>query len=72
MSEDTKVSEWKSFLSGKFFSESIAELKKISFPTRKETTQATMVTLIILGFVSLFLFLVDVVWSRVVTALLPG
>ena len=40
-----------------FFNETWAELKKISTPTRQETVQATMVVLVMMFFVSLFLWL---------------
>lgn len=42
-----------------FFSESVEELKKVTTPTRAETFQATMVTLVMMLFFSLTLFLLD-------------
>ena len=51
---------------------SIEEFKKVSTPTKQETMQATLVTLIIVGFVSISLFFMDVIFGRVVAALLPG
>lgn len=63
----SKIREAKNFLT-----ESVEEIQKVSFPTRRETTQAMIVTVIIISFISLYLFLADVVFSRVVGALLPG
>lgn len=54
-----------------FLTESVSEIQKVSFPTRRETTQAMIVTVIIISFISLYLFLADVVFSRLVGALLP-
>lgn len=66
-SEGLKISQ-----APQFISEAVSELKKVSFPTRKETMQATMVTAMIIGIVSLCLFLMDVVFGRIVAALLPS
>lgn len=62
----SKIQEAKSFLT-----EAVGEIQKVSFPTRRETTQAMIVTVIIISFISLYLFLADVVFSRLVGALLP-
>ncbi len=53
-----------------FVVESIAELKKITRPTRQETMQAAMVTLVIMMGISVCLFLLDLVFSKIVGALL--
>lgn len=44
-----------------FFAGCKAELKKVVKPTREETMQATWVTIIILVFVAVSLFLFDVI-----------
>jgi preprotein translocase SecE subunit len=54
----------------RYFSESVQELKKVSKPTRQETIQATMVAVFIVLFVSVCLFLVDIVFNRIMTAVL--
>ena len=56
--------------SRQFVVESIAELKKITRPTRQETMQAATVTLVIMVFISICLFLLDLLISKVVAALL--
>jgi preprotein translocase SecE subunit len=52
-----------------YLSECVEELRRISTPTRQETTQATVVTLFIMFFVSLCLFLLDLVFSQLMLAL---
>lgn len=52
-----------------YVSESIAELKKISHPTRQQTVQATLVTLVIVVFVSLCLFILDVIFGKLMQAI---
>ena len=53
-SADAVTGKGTSLISG-----SLAELKKVTFPTRQETMQATLVTLFIIVFVSICLFLFD-------------
>lgn len=55
-----------------FLSESVDELKKVSQPTRQETIQATIGVVIMISLVSVALFLMDFVASRLVWALIPG
>jgi len=50
-----------------YISDSIAELKKVVFPTRQETIQATIVTVLIVIFVSICLFLLDVVFNQLMS-----
>jgi preprotein translocase SecE subunit len=52
-----------------YIGDSIAELKKVTFPTRQETVQATLVTLLIVVIVSLCLFILDVVFAQVMSAI---
>lgn len=53
-----------------FVIDSIAELRKITRPTRQETMQAALVTVVIMIFISVCLFLLDLVFSKIVSALL--
>ncbi|WKZ56303.1 MAG: preprotein translocase subunit SecE [Bdellovibrionota bacterium] len=48
---------------GNFLRDSIDELKKVSTPTRAETMQATVVTMIIIVFLSICLALIDAVFN---------
>ena len=47
-----------------FFQEVLAELRKVHWPSRKETYAATAVVLIVVGIVALFLGVVDVAVSQ--------
>lgn len=53
-----------------YLSESVEELKKVSHPTKQETTQATIATLVIIFFVSICLFVLDFAFGRLMTAVL--
>jgi preprotein translocase subunit SecE len=53
-----------------FFSESVGELKKITTPTRQETFQATIMTIIIIIFMSLCVFLLDLVFNGIMSSIL--
>ncbi len=46
-------------------SETVAELRKVTWPTRKETSQATVVVIITVIIASIFLQIFDAFWSRV-------
>lgn len=54
----------------RYFSESVDELKKVSSPTRQETTQATVVTIFLIMFVAIVVALLDVLFGRVMSAIL--
>ncbi len=53
-----------------FLSEVWAELKKVHWPTRKETYAATVVVLVVMIIVAVFLGVVDFAISHVVQAIL--
>ena len=53
-----------------FLQEVWAELKKVHWPTRKETYAATAVVLVIVGLIALYLGTVDFLLSQVVGRLL--
>ncbi len=53
-----------------YFVASIDELKKVTHPTRQETVQATMVTFLIILFVAICLFLVDLIFNQLMLAVL--
>ncbi|HYC53615.1 MAG TPA: preprotein translocase subunit SecE [Candidatus Binatia bacterium] len=46
-----------------FFNEAIAELKRVYWPSRKETIAFTWVVLVVVGFVSLYLGMIDYIIS---------
>ena len=53
-----------------FLTETKDELKKISKPTRQETTQLTIAALFIICFVAISLMIIDLVFNRIMTAVL--
>ena len=53
-----------------FYSEVRVELKKISWPPRKETMASTTVVLIIVVIVSCFLGIVDLGLSKIINSIL--
>ncbi|MBW1918271.1 MAG: preprotein translocase subunit SecE [Deltaproteobacteria bacterium] len=50
-----------------FFNEAVIELKKVTWPGRKETLGATAVVIILVVFISVFLGIVDLGLSRLVS-----
>jgi len=53
-----------------FFQEVSVELKKVSWPTRRQTMNATMVVITVAVIVAFFLGIVDVVLARIVGAIM--
>lgn len=52
-----------------FFSEAIAELKKVKWPTRKELTSYTLVVLFAVVFVTVYFVILDLGISNVIRAI---
>jgi preprotein translocase subunit SecE len=50
--------------------DSLAEIKKVTFPTRQETIQATLVVIVMMVLVSAYLGLLDLVFFRLMQALM--
>jgi preprotein translocase subunit SecE len=50
--------------------ECVAELRKVTWPTRKETSQATIVVIITVIVAAIFLQAFDFVWSKVTSYIL--
>lgn len=53
-----------------YFAESMDELKKVTTPTRQETIQATLVTIVIMTFVALCLMVLDLLFRTLMDSLL--
>ena len=53
-----------------FVAESIEELHKVSKPTRQETMQFTLVTIVIIVFIAVCLMVLDLVFNQLMSALL--
>jgi preprotein translocase subunit SecE len=48
-----------------FLRETVGELRKVSWPTRQEAINLTTIVLIVIGVMSLFLGLLDLVFAEV-------
>ena len=48
----------------RFFRETVAELRKVSWPTRQEAINLTIIVLIVMVATSVFLYAVDIVAAR--------
>lgn len=48
----------------RYFNETIGELRKVSWPTRKEATNLTVIVIIVTLSVSAFLGILDFIFSR--------
>ena len=53
-----------------FIKEARAELKKVTWPNRKELISSTVVVMITVVLVAIYLGLIDLLFSRVVTIIL--
>ena len=53
-----------------FFREVSVELKKVNWPTRQQTMNATMVVIVVSFIVAFFLGIVDVVLARIVGSIM--
>jgi preprotein translocase subunit SecE len=62
--ENEKVGVIRKFLN--FLSEVRAELKKATWPTRKETVGTTIVVIILVVFFGFFLFFFDAIFSYII------
>lgn len=48
----------------RYFRETIGEMRKVTWPTRKEATSLTIVVLIVIAVMSAFLGILDFIYSR--------
>lgn len=55
---------------GRFLRDVVFELKRVSWPTRKELTRYTVVVIVTVVFIALFLSIVDLVISELVRMIL--
>lgn len=54
----------------RYFRETVGELKKVNWPTRKEATNLTIVVLVVTASTSLFLGLMDFLFSQLFALIL--
>jgi|GEM_PF-5001521 len=57
-------------LAPQYFRDCVEELKKVSAPTRAETWQATLVTILIIAFVALVVACMDLIFGQIMSLLL--
>jgi preprotein translocase subunit SecE len=51
----------------RFFRETIGELRKVSWPTRQEAINMTIIVIIVMTVVSMFLWLIDLGATRLIS-----
>jgi preprotein translocase subunit SecE len=61
---DKKSSRKQQNAISRYFRETIGELRKVTWPTRKEATNLTIVVLIVVTVMSLFLGVLDFIYTR--------
>lgn len=66
MAKSKAVSKKKTNPVIRYLRETYAELKKVTWPTRREATQLTIIVLIVVGFMSALLGSLDYVFSRII------
>lgn len=49
----------------RYIGETVAELKKVTWPTRKDATQLTIIVLIVVGLTSVLLGSLDILFTRI-------
>jgi preprotein translocase subunit SecE len=57
---------------GRWWRETIGELRKVTWPTRQEATNMTIIVLIVMTFMAIFLFLVDIGAGELLALLLKA
>ncbi len=65
MAKSRAASKKKSNPVVRYFRETNAELKKVTWPTRQEATKLTIIVLIVVGFMSALLGTLDYIFSKV-------
>ncbi|OGO14902.1 MAG: preprotein translocase subunit SecE [Chloroflexi bacterium RBG_16_48_8] len=59
-----KVSRKKQNSIARYFRETMGELRKVNWPTRHQATQLTLIVLVVIGFTSVLLGAMDLLFSR--------
>ena len=54
----------------RYLRETVAELRKVTWPTRREATQLTGIVLIVIVLMSVFLGAMDVLFSRLISVVI--
>lgn len=54
----------------RYLRETAAELRKVTWPTRQEATQLTLIVLVVIGLTSVFLALMDYLFTQLIGAII--
>ena len=54
----------------RYYSETRGELRKVTWPTRQEATNLTIITIIVVGVMSIFLGALDFIFTKVFALIL--
>lgn len=53
----------------KFVNEVVAEMKKVSWPSKEQLRESTVVVLVVTGIITLFTFMIDEIMTLVITSI---
>ncbi len=70
MVAEKKVAHQQRNAISRFYGETVGELKKVTWPTRREATNLTTIVLIVIASMAVVLGILDIVFSRVFAYLL--
>lgn len=53
----------------KFANEVVAEMKKVSWPSKEQLRESTVVVVVVTGIITLFTFIIDEIMTLVITSI---
>ena len=53
----------------KFVNEVVAEMKKVSWPSKEQLRESTVVVIVVTGIITLFTFVIDEIMTLVITSI---
>jgi preprotein translocase subunit SecE len=53
----------------KFVNEVVAEMKKVSWPSKEQLRESTVVVIVVTGIITLFTFIIDEIMTLVITSI---
>ena len=70
--EEEKKGEYRPNFIQRYFRETLGELHKVTWPTRQEATNLTIVVIIVIAVMSTFLAFLDIIFARLFALILKG
>lgn len=70
--EEGKKAEQRPNFIQRYFRETMGEMRKVTWPTRQEATNLTIVVIIVIAAMSTFLALLDVIFARLFALILKS